>query len=86
MAKQKLTKEQKKGKTLASMSFTAGLAAFIAAYSGSVLKKSFLSKAFTFVEGLYIPCRRHGLPDRALHPGQGCRSGRHRCRRLNDIL
>ena len=45
MAKQKLTREQKKGKTLASMSFTAGLAAFIAAYSGSVLKKSFLSKS-----------------------------------------
>lgn len=41
MAKQqKLTKEQKKGKTLASMSFTAGLAAFIAAYSGSVLKRA----------------------------------------------
>ena len=55
MAKQqKLTKEQKKGKTLASMSFTAGLAAFIAAYSGTVLKKSFLSKAFTFLAGAMV--------------------------------
>lgn len=49
MAKQKLTREQKKGKTLASMSFTAGLAAFIAAYSGSVLKKSFLSKVLSLI-------------------------------------
>ena len=55
MAKQqKLTKEQKKGKTLASMSFTAGLAAFIAAYSGSVLKKGFLSKVFTFLAGAMV--------------------------------
>jgi hypothetical protein len=36
------------------MSFTAGLAAFIAAYSGSVLKKSFLSKVFTFLAGAMV--------------------------------
>ena len=29
-------------------------AAFIAAYSGSVLKKSFLSKAFTFLAGAMV--------------------------------
>ncbi|MBO7682499.1 MAG: hypothetical protein ILO43_06025 [Clostridia bacterium] len=52
--KQKLTREQKKGKTLASMSFTAGLAAFIAAYSGSVLKKGILSKFFTFLAGAMV--------------------------------
>ncbi len=55
MAKQqKLTREQKKGKTLASMSFTAGLAAFIAAYSSAVLKKSGLSKVFTFLAGAMV--------------------------------
>lgn len=52
--KQKLTKEQKKGKTLASMSFTAGLTAFLAAYSGSVLKRPLLSKCFTFLAGAMV--------------------------------
>ncbi len=54
MAKQKLTKEQKKAKNLAAMSFTAGLSAFIAAYSGSLLKKSLLSKVFTFLSGAMV--------------------------------
>lgn len=56
MAKQKLTKDQKKGKTIATMGFTAGLAAFIAAYSGSVLKNNVLSKAFTFLAGALVFC------------------------------
>lgn len=55
MAKQqKLTKEQKKGKTLATLASTAGLTAFVAAYSGSVLKKPLLSKCFTFLAGAMV--------------------------------
>lgn len=54
MAKQKLTKEQKKGKTLASLASTAGLTAFIAAYSGAVLRKPLLSKCFTFLTGAMV--------------------------------
>ena len=52
--KQKLTKEQKKQKTLASLASTAGLTAFVAAYSGAVLKKQGLSKVFTFLAGTMV--------------------------------
>ncbi|MBO4382698.1 MAG: hypothetical protein J5847_01250 [Clostridia bacterium] len=51
MAKQ--TKEQK-GQTLVTMSFAAGLAAFMAAYSGAVLKKGFLSSFFTMLAGAMV--------------------------------
>ena len=36
------------------MSFTTGLAAFIAAYSGAVLQKSGLSKVFTLLTGAMV--------------------------------
>ncbi len=54
MTKQNLTNKQSKDKTLVTLGSTAGLAAFMAVYSGTVLKKSGLSSAFTLLTGAMV--------------------------------
>ena len=54
MAQKKLTKEQKAQKRLANMSLFAGVSAFIAAYSGALLKRRWISKIFTFLAGASV--------------------------------
>lgn len=52
--KKKLTKEERKGKTLAALASTAGATAFLAAYSGSVVKMRKTSKFLTFLAGAMV--------------------------------